>query len=67
MNKKIKEIAEEASKDNQHGYPVTLEYSKRFAEKFGKMLIREFAYDCLDVTGGNESILFVAKKWKIDL
>ena len=67
MNKKIKQIAEEVSKDNSNGYPVTLEYTKIFAEKFGKMLIREFAYDCLDVTGGNESILFVAKKWKIDL
>jgi len=31
------------------------------------MLIREFAYDCLDITGGNERILMVAKQWKIDL
>jgi hypothetical protein len=67
MNKRIKEIAEKASKDNGDGYPVTLEYNKRFAEKFGKMLVREFAYDCLDITGGNERILMVAKQWKIDL
>jgi len=67
MNKRIKQIAEQASKDNSDGYPVTLEYTNIFAEKFGKMIVREFAYDCLDITGGNERILMVAKQWKIDL
>ena len=41
MNKRIKELAEVASKDNSDGYPVTLEYSNRFAEKFAELIVRE--------------------------
>jgi hypothetical protein len=45
MNERIKELAEQASKDNSDGYPVTLEYSNRFAEKFAELIIRE----CMDI------------------
>ena len=38
---KIKKLAEQASKDNSDGYPVTLEYSSRFAEKFAELIIEE--------------------------
>lgn len=41
MNNKIKELAEAAAKDFSDGYPVTLEYTDKFAEKFAEMLINE--------------------------
>jgi hypothetical protein len=41
MNERLKELAERASKDNSDGYPVTLEYSNRFAEKFAELIIQE--------------------------
>ncbi len=44
MNERIRELAEQASKDNSDGYPVTLEYSNRFAEKFAE-LIKQAIYD----------------------
>ena len=44
MNERIKELAEVASKDNGDGYPVTLEYSNRFAEKFAELIVRECIY-----------------------
>jgi len=43
MNERIRELAEVASKDNSDGYPVTLEYSNRFAEKFAELIVRECA------------------------
>lgn len=41
MNEQIKAIAEEAAKDNSDGYPVTLEYTEKFVEKFSELLINE--------------------------
>jgi len=41
MNERIKELAELASKDNSDGYPVTLEYSNKFAERFAELIVRE--------------------------
>ena len=41
MNERIKELAEQASKDNTDGYPVTLEYTNKFAEKFAELIIAE--------------------------
>jgi hypothetical protein len=43
MNERIRELAEQASKDSVDGYPVTLEYTKRFAEKFTELIVRECA------------------------
>lgn len=43
MNERIKELATRASKDNSDGYPVTLIYTNRFAEKFGELIVRECA------------------------
>jgi Zn-finger protein len=45
MNERIKELAEQASKDNSDGYPVTLEYTNRFAEKFAELIVKE----CMDI------------------
>ena len=41
MNEQIKLLAEQASKDNSDGYPVTLEYTNRFAEKFAELIVQE--------------------------
>ena len=43
MNERIKQLAEQASHQNSHGYPVTIPYSKDFAEKFAELIIRECA------------------------
>jgi hypothetical protein len=43
MPERIRELAEQASKDNSDGYPVTLEYSNRFAEKFLELIVKECA------------------------
>jgi hypothetical protein len=40
-NTRILELAEQASKDSVDGYPVTLEYTKRFAEKFAELIVKE--------------------------
>ena len=41
MNNRIKELAEQASHQSPDGYPVTIPYSKDFAEKFAKLIVRE--------------------------
>jgi hypothetical protein len=41
MNERIKQLAEKASKDNEHGYPVTLEYTNRFAQKLAELIVLE--------------------------
>jgi hypothetical protein len=41
MNERIKELAEQASHQSPDGYPVTIPYSKDFAEKFAELIVRE--------------------------
>ena len=41
MNPRIKELAEQASHQSPDGYPVTIPYSKDFAEKFAELIVRE--------------------------
>lgn len=36
-------------------------------EKFAELIIREYSYDCMDVTSNSEHIQFVAKKWGVEL
>ena len=35
--------------------------------KFAELIIREFSYDCMDVTDMSHHIVFVAKKWGVEL
>ena len=35
--------------------------------KFAELIIREYSYDCMDVTSNSEHIRFVAKKWGVEL
>jgi hypothetical protein len=46
MNERIKQLAVQASKDASDGYPVTLEYTNRFAEKFAELIVRECMRMC---------------------
>jgi hypothetical protein len=41
MNERIRQLAIEASKDDSDGYPVTLEYTNQFAEKFAELIVEE--------------------------
>jgi len=41
MNKRIEQLAKEASHQSPDGYPVTIPYSKDFAEKFAELIVRE--------------------------
>ena len=43
MNERIEELAEQASHQSPDGYPVTIPYSKDFAEKFAELIVRECA------------------------
>ena len=41
MNERIRELAEQASHQSPDGYPVTIPYSKDFAEKFAELIVKE--------------------------
>jgi hypothetical protein len=45
MNEQIRELADKASHQSPDGYPVTIPYSKDFAEKFAELIVRE----CVDI------------------
>ena len=41
MNERIEKLAEQASHQSPDGYPVTIPYSKDFAEKFAELIVKE--------------------------
>ena len=49
MNERIKELAEQASRQSPDGYPVTIPYSKDFAKKFAELIVRECIGCCEQV------------------
>ena len=36
-------------------------------EKFAELIVREFAYDCMDATGKPEMVKFAARYWGVEL
>lgn len=52
MNERIRELAEQASKQSPDGYPVTIPYSDDFVKKFAELVIKE----CVDVHVDNYGI-----------
>jgi len=72
MNERIKElllnernmfvngVTESDNKIYIHG-------SEENLEKFAELIVREYSYDCMDVTSNSEHIEFVAKKWGVEL
>ena len=59
MNDKLRQLAEQASHQSPDGYPVTIPYSKDFAEKFAELIVRECAKiaDFADHTSPGEYVL----------
>lgn len=41
MNARIKQLAEQAAKDDSDGYDTTLEYTNKFAENLSNLIIKE--------------------------
>ena len=41
--------------------------SEENLKKFAELIVREYSYDCMDVTSNSEHIQFVAKKWGVEL
>ena len=50
MNERILELAEQASHQSPDGYPVTIPYSKDFAEKFAELIVFECVKAVMDGT-----------------
>ena len=64
MNERIRELAKESDLDwHKHWND---DESNRL-EKFAELIVREFSYDCMDVTDMSHHIVFVAKKWGVEL
>ena len=65
MNERIRQLAEQA------GYLPDMfgigHWDMPECKKFAELIIREYSYDCMDVTGNSEHIQFVAKKWGVEL
>jgi len=52
MNKRIKELAEQASHQSPDGYPVTIPYSNDFVKKFAYLIIKE----CINVISESREV-----------
>ena len=53
MNERIKLLAKQASHQSPDGYPVTIPYSKDFAEKFAELIVKECAGIYSKIDNGN--------------
>jgi hypothetical protein len=63
MNERILELAEQASHQSPDGYPVTIPYSKDFAEKFAELIVKE----CMGMATELEAQYFNNRKEQTDL
>jgi len=52
MNKRIKELAEQASHQSPDGYLVTIPYSNDFVKKFAELIIKE----CINVISESREV-----------
>lgn len=70
MNERIRELWSKAA-ESTAAYPSgqnnSWETQVDFLDKFAQLIIREYSYDCMDVTSNSEHIQFVAKKWGVEL
>ena len=66
MNERIKELAGQASHQNPDGYPVTIPYSKDFAEKFAELIVEAICYDIMNLHGCDpERVQMAARKFGV--
>lgn len=66
-NERIEKLIYESGLIAQGCWDKFDEYDKESLNKFAELIVQEFAYDCMDVTGDTERIKFVAKKWNVEL
>jgi hypothetical protein len=62
MNERIKELHDKVLAESEN-----MRWNIEDAEKFAELIIREYSYDCMDVTSNSEHIRFVAKKWGVEI
>lgn len=67
MNKRIQEIAEQAGYKHPDAVGACEDYAYFDHEKFAELIIREFAYNCMDITSMPDHINIVAKFWGVEL
>lgn len=71
MNERIRELRNEAEKWVADNFSTDkldpYEWWEKEEQKFAQLIIREYSYDCMDVTSNSEHIRFVAKKWGVEL
>ena len=72
MNERLKELDKQAvdyalSVCDANGVYQGKEYLSVVKERFAELIVREYSYDCMDVTSNSEHIRFVAKKWGVEL
>jgi hypothetical protein len=69
MNKRIDELFANALDKAVPETWMTLDYDQlqRVKEEFSVLLLREFAYDCIDITSADKHVEFVARSWGVDL
>jgi hypothetical protein len=67
MNERIRELAIQNGFIHNWMPPGEQHDKLNNLEKFAELIIREYSYDCMDVTSNSEHIQFVAKKWGVEL
>ena len=65
MNERIKLLAEQASHQSPDGYPVTIPYSKDFAEKFAELIVRECMSN-LHLNGYDDAMIQIQKHFGVE-
>lgn len=67
MNKKIKELMKQATEIVGVEQGLAFDREQLNVEKFAELIVREFAYDCMDATGKPEMVKFAARYWGVEL
>ena len=69
MNERIQKLSNQAwewaqTEANKTG---NFDMADRAEGKFAELIVREFAYDCMDATGKPEMVKFAARYWGVEL
>ena len=67
MNEKIKELMKQATEIVGVEQGLAFDREQLNVEKFAELIVREFAYDCMDATGKPEMVKFAARYWGVEL
>ena len=67
MNEKITELMKQATEIVGVEQGLAFDREQLNVEKFAELIVREFAYDCMDATGKPEMVKFAARYWGVEL